>query len=71
MELVRLIAELVAAAGLAAACLRVGLMVRGAKPAPLPDPAQYGHPMAGFASVRDAHAALTRQGSTARPKFKD
>ena len=33
--------------------------------------AQYGHPMAGFASVRDAHAALTRQGATARPQFTD
>ena len=61
----------VAAAGLLAASLRVGLIVRPVRPDALPDPAQYGHPMAGFASVRDAHAALTRQGATARPQFTD
>ena len=59
-----------AAAGLVAAALRVGLIARPVKP-DTPDPAKYGHPMAGFASARDAHMALTRQGAAERPKFKD
>lgn len=62
--------EVAAGALLVAASLRVGLTVRPAKPESH-DPAKYGHPMAGFASARDAHMALTRQGAAERPKFKD
>jgi hypothetical protein len=69
MALVELVAALVASAGLAAALLRVGLIARPVKP-DTPDPAKYGHPMAGPASVSAAHAAMSRRGTMPRPKFK-
>jgi hypothetical protein len=64
-----MVIEIVAAAGLAAAALQVGLMVRpvGLK---RDDPAKLGHPMAGPASRAEAHFALSRQRPANRPKFR-
>jgi hypothetical protein len=64
------IVDLVAGAFVVAGVLRVGMIVWPPPRPKMDDPAALGMPMAGFASVRDAHAALTRQGAGARPKFK-
>lgn len=61
--------EVAAGALLVAAALRVGLIARPVKP-DTPDPAKYGHPMAGPASLSAAHAAMSRRGTMPRPKFK-
>jgi hypothetical protein len=58
-------------AGFAACVVRVGLMLRPAPSASLPDPATVpGMPMAGPASLGAAAAAMSRRGSAARPKFR-
>jgi hypothetical protein len=58
-------------AGFAASAVRVGLMLRPAPSANLPDPATVpGMPMAGPASLGAAAAAMSRRGSAARPKFR-
>ena len=64
------IIELLAAGGLAAAVLSVGLMLRPVGTMRLPDPAKLGLPMAGNASQQAAHAALSRGGGDLRPKFR-
>jgi hypothetical protein len=57
-------------AGCAACTVRVGLMLRPAPSASLPDPATVsGMPMAGPASLGAASAAMSRRGG-ARPKFR-
>jgi hypothetical protein len=64
-------AVLIAAAALVACALRVILIVRPLPGAKLPDPSKVaGMPMAGPASINAAHAALSRRGSAARPKFR-
>lgn len=63
--------ELVGFAVLAASGLRVVLIVWPLGGARLPDPSTVaGMPMAGPASQQAAHAALSRQRSAARPKFR-
>ena len=52
--------EIVALAGLAAAALQVGLMLRPVR-LKRDDPAKLGHPMAGPASPAAAHAAILRR----------
>ncbi len=63
--------ELVAAAFFIACIVRVSLIVRPLPNARLPHPSKVaGMPMAGPASIRAAHAALSRKGAGARPKFR-
>jgi hypothetical protein len=63
--------ELVGFAALVASGLRVALIVWPPAGAKLPDPSTVaGMPMAGPASQQAAHAALSRQRSAARPKFR-
>jgi hypothetical protein len=63
--------ELIIAAGGVAALLRIALTVRPVPGGKLPDPSTVaGMPMAGPASQQAAHAALSRQRSAARPKFR-
>jgi hypothetical protein len=50
--------------------VRIALMVRPVGTPKLPDPAKLGMPMAGNASPQAAHAALSRGGGAARPKFR-
>jgi hypothetical protein len=65
------VVELVAAAFLFACIVRVALIVRPLPNARLPHPSKVaGMPMAGPASVRAAHAALSRKGAGSRPKFR-
>jgi hypothetical protein len=65
------IVGLIAGALLVACILRVALIVRPLPGAKLPDPSKVaGMPMAGPASVGAAHAALSRKGAGARPKFR-
>lgn len=63
--------ELIAAAAFAACALRVALIARPFPGTKLPDPAKVpGMPMAASASIGVAHAALSRKGNGARPKFR-
>jgi hypothetical protein len=62
--------ELVGFAALIAGVVRVALIVWPPASAKLPDPAKLGMPVAGPASVKSAHAALSRRGSGRRPKFR-
>jgi hypothetical protein len=63
--------DLVGGGLLVAAMVRVALIVRPPARAKLPDPAKLGMPMAGPATLQAAHAALSRQRSASRPKFRD
>ena len=66
-----MVVELLAAAALVACALRLALIVRPLPGAKLPHPSKVsGMPMAGPASPGAAHAALSRKGSAARPKFR-
>jgi hypothetical protein len=63
--------ELLAFAGLLACIVRVALIVWPPPGAKLPHPSKVaGMPMAGPASQASAHAALSRQRSASRPKFR-
>jgi len=64
------VVELVAPALLVLVVVRIALLVRRPASASLPDPAKLGMPIAGPASVKSAHAALSRRGSGSRPKFR-
>jgi hypothetical protein len=64
------VVELVAPALVVLAVVRIGLRLRPQGPSSLPDPSALGLPMAGPASQRAAHAALSRGGGAARPKFR-
>jgi hypothetical protein len=66
-----MVVELVAAAFLIACILRVALIVRPLPGAHLPHPSKVPDvPKAGPASIAAAHAAMSRKGSAARPKFR-
>ena len=63
--------EVVALAALVAGVVRVALIIWPPPGAKLPHPSTVaGMPMAGPASPQAAHAALSRQRSAARPKFR-
>jgi hypothetical protein len=64
------VVELITVAFLVACIVRVALIVRPLPNARLPHPSKVGMPMAGPASVRAAHAALSRKGAGSRPKFR-
>jgi len=70
MELIKLIAELVAAAGLTATLLRVGLIARPVRPERLDDPGKFGFPMAGMMNAAQASAAINRKRPAARRRSK-
>jgi hypothetical protein len=58
------------AAAMLVLCIVRLLVLRPPPAAKLPDPATLGMPTAGPASVKSAHAALSRRGSGSRPKFR-
>jgi hypothetical protein len=62
--------ELLFVAVLVLCIVRVLLLLRPLPREKLPDPASLGMPVAGPASVKSAHAALSRRGSGSRPKFR-
>jgi hypothetical protein len=63
--------ELVIPAALALCVVRFLLAASTPGGAKLPDPSKVpGMPMAGPASIASAHAALSRQRSASRPKFR-
>ena len=57
------------AAGFACLLRAVLLLLPAPTSASLPHPSKVGLPMAGPATTSAAHAALSRQGAAARPKF--
>ena len=63
-----MVIEILAAGGLAAAALQVGLMLRRPPGVKLPHPAKIGLPSGGLASPAAVHAAL--MGRSARPWWK-